>query len=143
MENIPIAMTITGTTSGERIRAFARLLPGNRPRTIPGAAVVPGIVDTTAVTVATRKLLKNPVVHCESLSIRSYQWSDQPGGGKVTICDDEKTIGTISSVGTVRKKPVREPIATSRTRRGLRQESLIARSSPAHRPLRIRPRPRR
>src|SRR5215212_7434936 len=125
---MPIAMTITGTTRGERIRAFARLLPGNRPRTIPRAAVVPRIVDTIAVTVATRKLLTKPDVHCGSVSIRSYHWSDQPGGGKVRICDDENPIGTINSVGTVRKNTVSVPTATSRTRRGLRQESLIARS---------------
>src|SRR5450756_1459238 len=92
-ENMPIAMTITGTTSGDRMSALAMLLPGNFPRAMPREASVPRIEAATAVQTATSKLLTKPDVQVGLVSMFWYHWSEKPGGGNSRILEDEKPIG--------------------------------------------------
>ena len=100
--NMPIAITTTGTISGERARPLTSDRPGNRPRARPSAASVPSTVASTAVSRATWTLLTMPVDHCRSVTIRSYQSSVKPCGGKLRMRASVKLIGTITSVGASR-----------------------------------------
>jgi hypothetical protein len=61
--NIPIAMTTTGTISGESTSPFTSERPGNRPRLSPSAARVPSTVASAAVRTATIRLLTIAVDH--------------------------------------------------------------------------------
>ena len=100
--NMPIAMTTTGTMSGESTSALTAVRPRNRPRVRPSAASVPSTVARIAVRSATWKLLARPVDHCRSVTMRSYQASVNPSGGKLRIRASVKLIGTITSVGASR-----------------------------------------
>ena len=99
---MPIAMTTTGTMSGERTSALIAVRPKNRPRVRPSAVSVPRTVARIAVRRATWRLLTRPVDHCRSVSMRSYQSSVNPWGGKLRIRASVKLMGTITSVGASR-----------------------------------------
>ena len=99
---MPMAMTTTGTISGDSASALTAVRPGNRPRVRPSAASVPSTVARIAVSRATWKLLTIPVDHCRSVTIRTYHSNVNPSGGKLRIRASVKLIGTMTSVGASR-----------------------------------------
>ena len=102
--NIPIAITTTGTISGDSARRVDE-------RSGPGTARASGrarrACPSTVASIAVSDGDLDAVDECRSTTagrstIRSYHWNVKPSGGKLRMRASVKLIGTITSVGASR-----------------------------------------
>ena len=102
MMNTPIAETIGGVTSADRIIALSRDFPGIVLRTSAKAAGTPTKVASSDARTPTLTVTQNALSHSGSFSIFRYHCSENPGGGKFRYVAELNEIVTTTITGNSR-----------------------------------------
>src|SRR5262245_24720153 len=100
-----MAMPITrpGSISGETRKVEIASRPGKRPRTRAMAQSVPKVIETAVEIAATCSDTVSAGSRPRVLASRSYQRSDQSGGGSVKTVDEPNDTAMVTTSGVIRK----------------------------------------
>src|ERR1700682_4144761 len=104
-----MAMPITkpGSISGDTRKVEIASRPGKRPRTRAMAQSVPSTMATAVETAATCSETTSAGKRPRVLGSRSYQRSDQAGGGRVKTVEEPKDTATVTRSGVIRNPTVK------------------------------------
>src|SRR6266851_3948219 len=102
-----IPITRPGSISGDTKKVAIVSLPGKRPRTSAMAQSVPSAMATAVETAATSSETTSAGKRPRVLASRSYQRSDQSGGGKVKTVEEPNETAMVTTSGVIRKTTVK------------------------------------
>ena len=99
--------TRPGSISGETRKVAIASRPGKRPRTRAMAQSVPSTRATAVEKAATCSDVEQRGPQAARVGERSYQRSDQSGGGRVKTLDEPNETATVTTSGVIRKTTVK------------------------------------